>query len=339
MSIKFRQSAWKRKMHITPLNVARTICSLVLAFSMSFSANAQPFPVVWPRTDYEFNQSVKGRYTLINYGPGVNVNQDKAFIFATGIPSQEGAKEGDLLRLTCHGRTTFNSPYPSFDVNLNFCTQANLQGGISGASNILRIYGKDRLELGYQGEYSMVSIKAGGVDFGRNIYVDHNTIRMMFGLSHDTKYGWIGSLTNDDVVVGTGSRAVIHIDGKTQNVYIGLPLNEVPKVRAELKGKYTLFVRNGILAENYSIAPIASWVDYVFSPSYNLPCLKDVESFITQNRHLPDIPSEKEVSEEGYSQHEMNKALLKKIEELTLYAIQQQKEIEDLRKKLEELRK
>ena len=53
-----------------------------------------------------------------------------------------------------------------------------------------------------------------------------------------------------------------------------------------------------------------------------------MESFIAENEHLPDVPSAAQVAEEGYSQHDMNKVLLQKIEELTLYIIKQQKEIE-----------
>ena len=64
--------------------------------------------------------------------------------------------------------------------------------------------------------------------------------------------------------------------------------------------------------------------------------MKEVQHFITKNNHLPDVPSEKEIVEKGYNIHEMNKVFMQKIEELTLYVIQQQKEIDYLKEQLNE---
>lgn len=70
--------------------------------------------------------------------------------------------------------------------------------------------------------------------------------------------------------------------------------------------------------------------DYVFHPEYNLKDLSEVKTFIDKNKHLPDIPSEKEMQDNGLNMNEFQIKLLQKIEELTLYTIQQQKMIEDL---------
>lgn len=69
------------------------------------------------------------------------------------------------------------------------------------------------------------------------------------------------------------------------------------------------------------------WPDYVFKPSYELPTLSQLHEYIKNNQHLPEIPSEKEVEKNGVNLGEMNKALLKKVEELTLYLIQNDKKI------------
>jgi len=79
--------------------------------------------------------------------------------------------------------------------------------------------------------------------------------------------------------------------------------------------------------------------DYVFEPDYNLPTLDQVERHIQEKKHLPGIPLASEVAENGVSLGEMQAKLLEKIEELTLYTLQQQKEIESLRLDLAELRK
>ena len=73
------------------------------------------------------------------------------------------------------------------------------------------------------------------------------------------------------------------------------------------------------------------WCDYVFEDNYELRPLAEVEQFIKANKHLPEVPSEAEVFENGVELGEMNAVLLKKIEELTLYVIAQQKEIEALK--------
>ena len=77
--------------------------------------------------------------------------------------------------------------------------------------------------------------------------------------------------------------------------------------------------------------------DYVFQPGYALKPLAEVGEYIQQNRHLPDIPSAKEVEEKGVNLGEMQTKLLAKIEELTLHAIQQEKENRDLRERVARL--
>jgi hypothetical protein len=76
----------------------------------------------------------------------------------------------------------------------------------------------------------------------------------------------------------------------------------------------------------------ATWADFVFADDYQLNSLTEVENYITKNNHLPDVPSEKEVIEEGINLGEMDAILLRKIEELTLYIIEQDKRIKDLEK-------
>lgn len=79
--------------------------------------------------------------------------------------------------------------------------------------------------------------------------------------------------------------------------------------------------------------------DYVFKNDYTLVPLGQVESYIKENRHLPEVPSEKQMEEDGINLKEMNLLLLKKVEELTLYLIQHEKDIKDYAYKLEALEK
>lgn len=70
------------------------------------------------------------------------------------------------------------------------------------------------------------------------------------------------------------------------------------------------------------------WPDYVFDEKHDLMTLKNLEKYIKQNKHLPEIPSSEDVKKDGVDLVEMNKLLLKKIEELTLYIIELNKKID-----------
>lgn len=87
---------------------------------------------------------------------------------------------------------------------------------------------------------------------------------------------------------------------------------------------YRLSVKGKIRAEEIKV--YNTWADYVFASDYKLDDLKDVESYIAKNGHLKNVPSAKEVTERGLELGEMSKIQQEKIEELTLYLIQQNKE-------------
>ena len=81
------------------------------------------------------------------------------------------------------------------------------------------------------------------------------------------------------------------------------------------------------------------WSDHVFHEDYKLPSITEVKEYINTNNRLPDIPSEQEVKENGIDLGEMQAKLLQKIEELTLYTIQQQEMIDKLNDRIEQLEK
>ena len=99
------------------------------------------------------------------------------------------------------------------------------------------------------------------------------------------------------------------------NVGIGVP-NPLDK----------LGVNGNIRAKEVKVEA-ANWPDYVFESGYQLVTLQELEAFINKNKHLPEMPSAAQVKENGIELGEMNKLLLKKVEELTLLLIQKDKEI------------
>ncbi|UXX79448.1 hypothetical protein N7E81_19040 [Reichenbachiella carrageenanivorans] len=97
---------------------------------------------------------------------------------------------------------------------------------------------------------------------------------------------------------------------------------------------YKLHV-NGDARANRFISNTNTYADYVFEDDYRLAPLSEVEKYIKKNNHLPDIPSESEARANGVDLQEMQAKLLQKIEELTLYVIEQNKENQEMKKELE----
>lgn len=98
-------------------------------------------------------------------------------------------------------------------------------------------------------------------------------------------------------------------------------------------GNYSLFVAKGIRTRKVRV-DVEAWPDYVFADNYKLPKLSEIEQFISKNNHLPGMPSADEVAKEGVDVGENQAMLLKKIEELTLYLIESNKQIEALKAKV-----
>jgi hypothetical protein len=102
-------------------------------------------------------------------------------------------------------------------------------------------------------------------------------------------------------------------------------------------GSYSLAVNGDAIFKKVKVQLYSSWPDYVFHKNYPLRPLNEVEKFIRENNHLPEVPSAGEVEKEGLDIGDNQALLLKKIEELTLYVIEQNKKIEKQGKKIEEL--
>lgn len=120
-------------------------------------------------------------------------------------------------------------------------------------------------------------------------------------------------------------------DAAKGNVGIG---TTVPPIEFKLAVNGTIGARKVKVTQ-------AAWSDFVFHDGYQLPSLMELETIVKKNKHLPGIPTEAEVVKDGVDVGEMNKLLLQKIEELTLYiidlkkeSIRQQEKIDKLEKKL-----
>ena len=142
-------------------------------------------------------------------------------------------------------------------------------------------------------------LNTGGAGLSYGIYIDNANPNKWHFANNNISLDAITIISNNNVGIGTTS-----------------PNN-------------TLDVNGTIRAKEVKVE--TGWSDFVFEKDYNLRSLKQVESYIKENKHLPDIPSAKQVEEEGLSMTDMMKKQMQKIEELTLYVIEQNKQLSILK--------
>lgn len=144
--------------------------------------------------------------------------------------------------------------------------------------------------------------------------------------------------TQQTMLLGVNSNTGISYmqasDNSQQNKTIALnPNGGSVTIGTTNPSQYTLAVAGTIVAEGIYCKLQSNWPDYVFDKSYELMPLASVEKYIKENKHLPNVPSATEIQDSEISVGDMNAILLKKIEELTLYIIEQEKRIKELEMK------
>lgn len=138
----------------------------------------------------------------------------------------------------------------------------------------------------------------------------------------------LGTINATDLQLMTNNDVKMRI-GANGNVGIGV---------TTVGSDYKLYVNGHLKAKKIRI-DANGWADYVFAPSYSLMPLPELEKFIRAYRHLPEIPTAAEVEKEGIDVGNNHTLLLKKIEELTLYIIEQNKKLESQQARIEALEK
>lgn len=148
-----------------------------------------------------------------------------------------------------------------------------------------------------------------------------------------------------NVIVGTTTNwpATFHVAGRNGEAAIRIQAQGATEFMIDSVGAvmintsvnkkpgYELNVDGQIVAEEVLVQNSANWPDFVFADNYQLQDIRDVESFIKVHRHLPNVPSAAQIEIDGINLGEMDKTLLRKIEELTLYLIRQSQDIEQLK--------
>jgi len=155
---------------------------------------------------------------------------------------------------------------------------------------------------------------------------DINNIKS-FALEHSF-YGLVNSSVNFLRGGGTtGGAITFNTDNNTEKMRV-LANGSVAIGTQDPKG-YKLAVAGSAVAESVTVKLQGNWPDYVFTKTYKLPALKEIEEYIQKNMHLPNIPSAKEIESKGQNLGEINSRLLQTVEELTLHLIQKDKQLND----------
>lgn len=101
---------------------------------------------------------------------------------------------------------------------------------------------------------------------------------------------------------------------------------------------YTLAVNGDAIFTKIKVKVNSNWPDYVFASGYALPTLSELAAYIQQYQHLPGVPAAETIQQEGLDVAEMNKMLLQKVEELTLYLLKMDRQNQELKKEVEALK-
>ncbi|HAA12242.1 MAG TPA: hypothetical protein DCE41_11295 [Cytophagales bacterium] len=241
---------------------------------------------------------------------------------------------GELMRLTAEGYLGIgglSTADPTHHLEVNgtslFTQEVKINPSTNGTTATLKLLrgggnANDSFEIVHEGTTGDAYIRNRG---NKAIYFGTNDVGRM----------WIAA----DGKVGIGSNmsspsATLDVNGNgnfVQGVTVGgsSQFNETVTIGTSANLKNLRLYGTAEVKEIHVDAG-TTWADFVFADDYQLRPLREVEAFIQENKHLPEVPSEEEVATQGYSQTDLNATLLQKIEELTLYVIELEKKVENL---------
>ena len=157
---------------------------------------------------------------------------------------------------------------------------------------------------------------------------------LQFKSNSSTEVGFL-QLSGNNLRIGTNSgnlgKFVIRTNG-ADRVYVDNGGN-VSIGTTDVANGYKVSVAGKVMCEELRVQLRASWPDYVFKKNYKLLPLAELKKFIEKNNHLPNIPKASVIEKEGMEVGDMQKKLMEKVEELTLYILDLQKQIDELKTK------
>ncbi|MFN8308813.1 MAG: hypothetical protein U0T73_02515 [Chitinophagales bacterium] len=263
-----------------------------------------------------------------------------------------GNRERTVLVATKDNRVGINKFNPTYELDILGKTRVSEDLYVGGAVGIGTETPNNKLQVIGSGNFTENLFIVGSVGIGTNspqakldvsgdVRINKNEFYLREGNDQFHGLGWYG--TGKPFASQTPDGPVLYgfAGGALGTRYLGVDLcvlswshdGKVKIGEVSTPGDYRLYVDKGIMAESFrcAIKTTSDWQDKVFDNNYNLPSLDYVERFISLNRHLPAVPSAQDVVKNGIDLGNISATLLAKIEELTLYIIMQQHEIEELK--------
>lgn len=251
-----------------------------------------------------------------NVGIGINAPTEKLSILHNGANTPFGAMGIDVTSFSTAANAADSYYFRVRDIGAGNNIPFIIKG--SGAVGIGTTTPSASLDVNGMVRSIGVNVPTSGI--GAEMYINN-------GIAYFGGYNRSGGGTAIDVNVGFTNQLFLKNNG---NIGIGT---------STLPAGYKLAIAGDMIAERVVVKLQANWPDYVFKTGYALRPLSEVENFVRANNHLPDVPSEAEVKAKGIDMEQMNATLLKKVEELTLYMIELQKQNDVLKKRMDSLDK
>lgn len=292
---------------------------------------AAPLSVTAAGNNANYSNQLVALFQNTNFNSGNASGEAKLCIgfanhYAAGISAYKETVNTDGLRFyTEYG---FNSPRLAMYIN----PLGNISVGAALSQNTQTI--------SFPGNYNFESLNLGQTANGNSFieFVNHNGVSTSYGIKTGANIDTYGA----GFYIATAGSA---------SSYSSLSYNTTPAfmvtgqsvcVNTNNPQGYSLAVNGPAIFTQATVKNYANWPDYVFGPDYRPMDIDSLQQYLAQNHHLPGVPTKEEVAQNGMDLGEMNKLLLKKIEELTLYMedahrqlAAQQLEIEDLKRQIQ----